>query len=253
MIKIAIIDDEKDSRQSLEAILKEQYPNMFIFGEADSVKKGIELIKELNPELVFLDIQLGDGSGFDLIQKIDDINFEVIFVTAYDKFAIKAFQHAALGYILKPIDEIDLQIIVTKALKIISATKNESSNDKYKQLVVAHQIISNNGTKFFLPDTNGFNVINTVDLIRIEGDGNYSILHQEDKAKIISSYNLGWFEKLLEPYRFFRISKSHLVNLDHVIRYSKAEGGIVITSDKAELTLSPAKKDLFRQFFQKDG
>jgi two-component system LytT family response regulator len=250
MIKAAIIDDEKDSRQSLESLLKEQFPNTFIFGEAENVTKGISLIEEMRPELVFLDIQLGDGSGFDLIQKLGKPWFEIIFVTAYDKFAIQAFQHAAFGYLLKPIDENDLVLIVNKAIKMIGLEKDDNIKDKFNQLVVAHQIISNQGTKFFLPDINGFNVINTNELIRIEGDGNYSNIYLINKSKIISSYNLGWFEKLLEPYRFFRISKSHLINLDHVTRYSKADGGIIFTTDQAELTLSPAKRELFRQFFQ---
>jgi len=249
MIKVAIIDDERDSRQSLEILLKENFPNKFVFGEADSVSNGLDLISELKPELVFLDVQLGDGSGFDLLRKLEIIDFELIFVTAYDKFAVQAFQLAATGYLLKPIDESELQLIVNKSIKLINNEK-ELPKDKFNQLIVAHEIISNQGTKFFLPDINGFTVINTSEVIRIEGDGNYSNIHVNGRPKIISSYSLGWFEKLLEKYKFFRISKSHLINIDHVIRYSKTDGGMVYMSDQSELSLSPAKRELFRQFFQ---
>ena len=247
MKKLAIIDDEKDSRQYLNTLIRENFPNEFVIGEADSVNVGINLITSLKPEIVLLDIHLEDGSGFDLLNKIELIDFEIIFVTAYDKYAIKAFQLSAIGYLLKPIDESDLIKALKKALTITNLNNNqEKIHEKINKYFTAIDSLLNHEGQILLPDSNGFYALNVKDIIRIQGSGSYSEIYLVKNQKLISSFNLSWFENFLEKYRFFRISKSHLINLTHLSRFSKTDGGIIYMSDQTSLSLSPQRKELFK-------
>jgi two-component system LytT family response regulator len=247
MKKLAIIDDEKDSRQYLNTLIRENFPNEFVIGEADSVNVGINLITSLKPEIVLLDIHLEDGSGFDLLNKIELIDFEIIFVTAYDKYAIKAFQLSAIGYLLKPIDENDLIKALKKALTITNLNNNqEKIQEKINKYFTAIDSLLNHEGQILLPDSNGFYALNVKDIIRIQGSGSYSEIYLVKNQKLISSFNLSWFENFLEKYRFFRISKSHLINLTHLSRFSKTDGGIIYMSDQTSLSLSPQRKELFK-------
>ena len=247
MKKLAIIDDEKDSRQYLNTLIRENFPNEFVIGEADSVNVGINLITSLKPEIVLLDIHLEDGSGFDLLNKIELIDFEIIFVTAYDKYAIKAFQLSAIGYLLKPIDENDLIKALKKALTITNLNNNqEKIQEKINKYFTAIDSLLNHEGQILLPDSNGFYALNVKDIIRIQGSGSYSEIYLVKNQKLISSFNLSWFENFLEKYRFFRISKSNLINLTHLSRFSKTDGGIIYMSDQTSLSLSPQRKELFK-------
>ncbi len=251
MKKLAIIDDEKDSRQYLNTLIRENFPNEFVIGEADSVNVGINLITSLKPEIVLLDIHLEDGSGFDLLNKIELIDFEIIFVTAYDKYAIKAFQLSAIGYLLKPIDENDLIKALKKALTITNLNNNqEKIQEKINKYFTAIDSLLNHEGQILLPDSNGFYALNVKDIIRIQGSGSYSEIYLVKNQKLISSFNLSWFENFLEKYRFFRISKSHLINLTHLSRFSKTDGGIIYMSDQTSLSLSPQRKELFKSILK---
>lgn len=247
MKKLAIIDDEKDSRQYLNTLIRDNFPNEFVIGEADSVEVGLKLIHSLKPEIVLLDIHLEDGTGFDLINKLELIDFEILFVTAYDKYAIKAFQLSAIGYLLKPIDENDLIKALKKALKITGLKNNqEVLQEKINNYFTAIDSLLNHEGQILLPDSNGFYALNVKDIIRIQGSGSYSEIYLVKNQKLISSFNLSWFENFLEKYRFFRISKSHLINLTHLSRFSKTDGGIIYMSDQSSLSLSPQRKEMFK-------
>jgi two-component system LytT family response regulator len=247
MKKLAIIDDEKDSRQFLNTLVDEYFPNVFVVEEAYSIASGLTLISSFKPDIILLDIHLEDGSSLDLIYKLKTIDFELIFVTAYDKYALRAFEFSAIGYLLKPIDEIAFIKTLEKAIKIAEKPyKNEDMQSKLSQYFTALETSMRQDGQIFIPDSSGFVSINTKDIIRIQGNGSYSDLFLANGQKVVSSFNLSWFENHLEKYRFFRISKSHLINLNHLSRYSKTEGGVVYMSDNTPLTVSSQRKEMFR-------
>jgi two-component system LytT family response regulator len=247
MINAIVIDDELRSRKTLKSLLNQLFPKIAFAGEADCVATGLELIDKTNPDLIFLDIQMPDGTGFDLLQNLTNWDFEIIFTTAYDQYAIDAFQCSAIGYLLKPIDEAELKKSVNKALQLIESHKSTSK----LRLNALLDITTGAGKikKLFIPDASGFQAVELEHIIRLEGDRNYTRIFFTNQKNTLSSHNLGWFEKLLEDYGFFRISKSHLINLNHVERYHKSEGGYVIMSDESNLPISDMKKDEFRNLF----
>jgi len=242
-----IIDDEDRSRRTLEALLRENFPEISIIAHGINVKSGLEALEKHNPDIVFLDIQMPDGTGFDLLKQLKNWDFEVIFTTAYDQYALDAFHLSAIGYLLKPINEQELHKAVTKAMQLVNANKIENKT-KLSTLLENVERGSKVG-KLFLPDPTGFQAVELDTLVRLEGDRNYTKLHYVSDQTSLSSHNLGWFEKLLTSRGFFRISKSHLINLHHVVRYSKTEGGYINMSDGSNLPISDNKKDEFRTLF----
>jgi two-component system LytT family response regulator len=249
MIKAVIIDDEAHGRNALEVLLNRNITGLEITGHADSVKSGFRLIEKLQPQLVFLDIRMGDGTGFDLLKKFEEINFEVIFTTAFDSYALHAFEHSAIGYLLKPLEEEEIIKVVGKAIKLLGIEKSVQK-EKIDKLMFINELHAYKGSRLLLPESNGYIFINTNEIIRLEADRNYTRIFQINKQPLISSFNLGWFEQNIEKYGFFRISKSHLINLSHIERYIKASGGIIIMDDKTQISISDSKKEEFRKLFE---
>jgi two-component system, LytTR family, response regulator len=248
MIKAIIIDDEEHSRTALSLMLKEHFPELDIVGMAHNVKSGIECIQKHSPHLVFLDIQMPDGTGFDLLNRLEIFNFEIIFTTAYNEYAFDAFQLPALGYLLKPISDDQLKITVHRAMSFIKDHEQDVKPSQFKEQE------SSRLNKILLSDSDGFEVVPLNQIIRMEGDRNYTRIFFTEKQPVLSSHNLGWFEKLLtQNGEFFRASKSHLINLHHVSRYSKADGGWVFMSDHSQVHLSEGRKDKLKEFFLKSG
>lgn len=248
MLEAIIIDDEEGARFLLRDLLENNFTDQLaIKGEADGVETGIAAIQKLKPNLVFLDIKMQDGTGFDLLDRIENLSFEVIFVTAYDEFAIKAFEFSAFGYILKPIKKANListienlrkrqdQNITEKDQQLKVLVENYANNDKVKKLVV---------TK-----VKGFEVVDIDTIIRLEGDGNYTNIVTTEKAKITSSKNLKQFEDLLLEMGFFRIHLSTIVNLRYVKGYSNKKGGQVQLIDGSTAKLSRYRKEAFLSRF----
>jgi len=248
MFTALIVDDEERSRRTLGVLLKDGFPELQILGFAKDVKSGLEQIEKLKPAIVFLDIQMPDGTGFDLLRQIGKIDFEIIFTTAYDQFALDAFQMSAIGYLLKPIEEAELQQVVNKAIQLVMAN-SENKSTQINYLLDSLDKMQNKLNKLFLPDTDGFQVVELDEIIRLEGDRNYTRLHFTNKNPILSSHNLGWFEKLLNNKGFYRVSKGHLINLSFVVRYTKTDGGSVLMIDQANLPVSDTKKEEFRNLF----
>ncbi len=239
MIKAVIIDDEAESRNAVSNILKNYCKDIEILGEADDVASGITLIKKKKPKVVFLDIQMPDGSGFNLLESFDNLDFHVVFITAYDQYAIKAIKFSALDYILKPIDPQQLINAVEKVKKI-TPVKIQSPERIINLLNNKRNI-----TKIALPTLNGFRFVNIKDIIRCESDNNYTNFYLQTTEQLIVTRTLKEYEIMLKDDSFVRVHQSHLVNLDFVEQYIKGDGGTVIMSDGSEVDISRRKKENF--------
>ena len=224
----------------LREILRKTIGNVELLGEAGSVEEGLTLIERVNPELVFLDISMPDGSGFDLLDKIKQIDFKIIFVTAFSDYAIKAFKYSAFDYLVKPINIGDLEKAVNRIPKIKKIESKVAVNALKANLMSS----GDSGVKTIaLPELNGFAIIAVDKIIRCEGLRNYTrIIFKEDQEKIVSRTLLE-FENLLTPLGFIRIHRSHLVNLVNVVRYIKAQGGMVELRTGELLKVSPKYKE----------
>jgi two-component system, LytTR family, response regulator len=240
MLKTVIIDDDYVSRMVLREMLEKFLENIEVLGEAGSVKDGIRLIEDSDPDLVLLDISLPDGTGFDLLDKLKRTNFKLIFITAYSEYAIKAFKYSTLDYIVKPINIDDLKNAIMR-IPQIEETDNNSRVKALKENLLTP--VDKTSKTIALPESNGFAIIKVEDIIRCEGKRNYTrIIFKEGSEKVVSRTLLE-FENLLTPLGFIRIHRSHLVNLLNVVRYIKSNGGMVELKTGELLKVSPKHKD----------
>ncbi|MCD4789227.1 MAG: LytTR family DNA-binding domain-containing protein [Bacteroidales bacterium] len=238
MFEALIIDDESKARNALKNLLNKHCENIHVVDEADCVKAGVEKIQNLNPDVVFLDVQMPDGTGFDLLEQLPEINFKIIFVSAYDKFAIQAFKFSAIDYILKPVEPEQL----------IEACSRLSEDDKYSEINKKLEVLLTNRNSFekiTLPTIDGIIFVKIKEITRCESDNNYTNIFLNNGEKIIVSKTLKEYDEMLSPFNFFRIHKSHLINLKYLERYKKGEGGYVIMEDGAELEVSRRRKEDF--------
>lgn len=237
MIRAVIIDDEKAGREILRNLSQKYCSGIVeIAGEADSVFSGKEVLEQTRPDLVFLDVQMQDGTGFDLLEMLSEITFSVIFVTSYDKFAIRAFKYNAVDYLLKPVDP-DL---LAAAVGRVKLQHNPAENHaRYKTLSGNHQ----NPEKIALPGSDGIRFVKVDDIMRCESDSNYTTIFTVNREKIMVSRTLKEYEDMLEGTGFFRVHKSHLVNLKYVDKYIPGEGGYLILEDKTQVMVSRRKKE----------
>jgi len=239
-MKAVIIDDEKKSRQLLSNYLKRYCPEVELIGEGDNVKSGIKIIEELNPELVFLDVEMPDGTGFDLLKnyKGNKDRFCVIFVTAFSQYAIKAFQFSAIDYLTKPVDPSYLTQAVEKAAK-------ELDQDDFSKKL--ETLISNNNgfEKIVLPTSDGIQLVRIEDIVRCESDGNYTTFYFKNNTSILISRTLKEYTNLLTESGFYRIHHSHLINMNYIDKYINRDGGYIIMEDGSEVQISRRKKEDF--------
>lgn len=247
MIKAVIIDDEKNSREVLKSLLEKNFPQVNITGVAEGVESGYELIKEQSPNVVFLDIKMGDGTGFDLLEKLRDKKLKIIFTTAYDKFALKAIKFSALDYLMKPIDLDELKTAIEK----IEAEKNNLPDNEQLRFLLESFKKADNFSKITLPAGNAYEVVNISDIVRCEAEGSYTKFVLAGKRNILVSSSLKHYEELLPEKDFFRIHHHHLININHVQKVLKEDGGYVVLSDGSKLEISRRKKDAFMQRFNK--
>ena len=238
MIKAVIIDDEKRSRDTLVGMVERYCPNIEIIGQADGCQTGILKIKELSPDIVFLDIQMPDGSGFKLLEDLDEYNFEVIFTTAHDQYAIKAIRFSALDYILKPINPDDLKNAIDKYLQ----KQNKGQINKNIQVLLDNIKSPNVVPKIILNTSEGIYIVKTDDIIRCESDDYYTRFFFINDSMILISKTLKQNEELLSEYNFIRTHKSHLINIKHIKSYLRSDG-IIIMSDESKIPVSRRKKD----------
>jgi two-component system LytT family response regulator len=239
MIRSVIIDDEPESRTAVSNILTNYCEDVEILGEAGDVASGIQLIRQTQPDVVFLDIQMPDGTGFKLLESFDDIQFQVIFITAFDQYAIKAIKFSAIDYILKPVDPQQIIKAVQK-LRKMSPEKNQYS-ERIGMLLENKQKV----TKIALPTQNGYRLVRIGDIIRCEADNNYTNFYLRTTEKFLVTRTLKDYELMLDHDSFMRVHQSHLINLNFVEQYIKGDGGIAIMSDGSEVEISRRKKDTF--------
>ena len=233
MRKALVIDDENRTRDLIAKMI-------------NSFGLDIEAIEEHKPDIVFLDIQMPDGTGFDLLRSIPNKTFEVIFITAHEEFAIKAIKFSALDYILKPVDADELKAAVEACLVTLSENnpaKVVKEDNQFEALQL--NIQPNQKRRLVLKTQESVHVIELDNIIRCEADRNYTSFYLVGGKKILVSKTLKDYETLLQGHNFLRVQQSHLINLDYVARYDKGNGGSVVMKDDSEVPLSPAKRDIF--------
>ncbi|HLA56321.1 MAG TPA: LytTR family DNA-binding domain-containing protein [Flavobacterium sp.] len=242
MLRAIVIDDIETIRKKNIAIIKASCPNITVVGQADSVESGVKIIRQLSPDIVFLDVEMPDGTGFELLQKLKPIDFKVIFITGYEDFAIKAFRFSAIDYLLKPLSSNDLIEAVKKAEDSLS---KEVFDMKLSNLF-ANLERSKNLQNLILKTADRIYSVNIQDVVHCESDKNYTTFHFINAPKLVVSTNLKEYETLLTPYNFFRTHQSHLINMAYFDHFIKAEGGnTIVMKNKTAIPLSRRKKDEF--------
>lgn len=240
MKKAIIIDDENRTRDLIAKMINSFGLDIEAVPAGENVQSGIKAIEEMNPDIVFLDIQMPDGTGFDVLKAISNKNFEVVFITAHEEFAIKAIKFSALDYLLKPIDPTELRSAVEKAIKAVDEKKEESQFE-----TLQYNIQPNQKKRLVLKTQESVYVVELDEIVRCEADRNYTSFFLVNGKKILVSKTLKEYETLLSSSNFLRVQQSHLINLDYVDRYDKGNGGSVVMKDGSEVPLSPAKRDIF--------
>ncbi|MBC8321796.1 MAG: response regulator transcription factor [Bacteroidetes bacterium] len=245
MFRTLIIDDEENNRLRLKQIIYKHFPHIQVVGEADGVENGLMAITNFNPDIVLLDIKMADGDAFDLLNKVISISFKIIFITAYEEYALKAIKFSALDYLLKPVSVEDLKSAFYKAEnQILTDLKLQVSNLQNNLRTTKNKTLAlKTSEKIYLLDVN--------DIIRCEADRNYTYLFVNEQKKHIASQPMKEFEDILKEFGFIRIHKSHLINMAFIESFDKSDGGYVILKDKTELPVSRRKKNELLTFFSK--
>lgn len=245
-MKAVIIDDEKDSRHILANYLKKYCPDVIVCGFGESVSTGLAEITKHQPDIVFLDIEMPYGNGFDLLDKIEDITFETVFVTAFNNYAIQALNQSAAYYLLKPIDIDEL----IKAIEKIRKERNEQNYTQHARVLLENKKPGAN-QKIMLPTMEGFEIVNINTILYCEAADNFTRFYFEHSAPLLICRTLKYFEDVLTDHRFLRIHRSYLINPDFVVRYSKGKGGYVTMKNNQELEISQQKKQAFLDLFER--
>jgi two-component system LytT family response regulator len=247
VLRTILIDDEALMRRTIEKMALEHCPEISLVAQADSVSSGVAAIKRHHPDLVLLDIRMDDGTGFDLLRQLEPVDFKVIFITAYDDYAIKAIRFSALDYLLKPVDPDDLKQAVDKADKLVM-----------KELNAQLSVLSENmqqGTaslkKIILKTYDAVHLVRVQDIVYCESDENYTTFHLADGSTIITSRTLKEYEEMLCDAGFFRVHKSYLINMSYITRFEKAEGGSVVLNNAVRVPVSSRKRELLLEMLDR--
>ena len=240
MIKAVIIDDENKSIEALEGLLKRYCANVKVVAKANGCSSGIEVINANRPNVVFLDIQMPDGSGFKLLEDLGEINFDIIFTTAYDQFAIKAIKYSALDYLLKPIDPDELKKAVEKlSLKMQGGYIHNNIKVLLDNIKTSWQVPA----KIILSTSEGMHVVEVSNIIRCESDDYYTRFFLNNGKTIMVSKTLKENEELLGDQQFIRPHRSHLVNIKYIRSFLKTDGGTIVMSDDSRIPVSRRKRE----------
>ena len=246
-MKAILVDDEKNALEMLEWMIQKNCPEVEIIAMCDSPLDGLEKIKALKPDLIFLDIEMPQLNGFDLLDRLGKHDADVIFTTAYNQFAIKAFKACALDYLLKPIDPEDLKSAVQKA----KSKKSKVSTDQLEMLLSYIKPEKPKPRRVALTATDHLIFVEVDKIIYCESDSNYTIFFLTDGEKVMVSKTLKDVEEILEGSDFFRIHASYLINMKHVSKFTRGDGGYVVMSNNQHITVSRKKKDEFFEMFSK--
>lgn len=238
MIKALIIDDERNGAEVLKMLIEQNIERIVISELLYNVESGIEAVKKHKPDLVFLDIEMPDGTGFDVIEATKGINYQVIFTTAYEQYAIKALKAKAINYLLKPIDLNELVSSVEEAIVLIEKNKSQVPANLEKAILD----VINRNKKIPIPSNDGIILIDVEDIIRLEADSNYTNIFLQDGKKILASKTLRHFEEMLINHHFLRVHSAHIINLDKIERYIRGDGGTLVLIDGKNIPVSRSNK-----------
>ena len=244
MLSALIVDDEKKNRDSLKKLLNDYCPAVKVVGDAASVDEALIVLNKQKPQIVFLDVEMPDGSGFDLLRQVDKIDFKIIFVTAHAHYAIKAIRFSAVDYLLKPVDTDDL----IDAVKRASEETHINHHVQYKGLL--NNLNNGGAQKLAIPVKDGFAFLAPEDIIRLQADGTYTHIFTKGE-KYTGTKNIKEYEQLLNDKNFFRSHNSHLINLKHVKKFSRVDGYFVQMSDSSVAEISRRKKEEFIELMSK--
>lgn len=239
-IRSIIIDDELNNCENLKNILERYCPEVEVSGMAHNATEGLELITKENPQLIFLDVQMPGGSGFDLLESIKKPTFDVVFVTAYNQYAIKAIRQSAIDYLLKPVNILELKEAVSRVGEKINNKDNE--NEKLLNYL-DNQRNTKSQRKIALPSIERLLFVKVEDIIRCKGENNYTHFYLLDGSSILVSKTLKEYEEILSEEKFIRVHQSHLINARHVVSFEKRDGGYLKMSDGSTVTISRQRKE----------
>lgn len=242
-LKSIIVEDEQTSREILKNYLKKYCPNVEVLGEAANVEEALLLIRNHDLDLVFLDVEMPYGNAFDLLDKVGDIQFETIFVTAYNNYAMDALNAHASYYLMKPISIDDL----IKAVDYVTEIRSKENALQNQVLVTKTKSVEG---KITIPQLDGFEVLNTSDILYCKADDNYTEIYLNTNKKKLVSKTLKYFEDALTDSGFARVHKSYLVNVNEIVKYIKGKGGSVELSNGKQIMVSPAKKSELLSYFK---
>jgi two-component system, LytTR family, response regulator len=244
MIHAVIIDDEQKCVETLSILIKMHCPEITIDASCNNGEEGIKTINQFKPDVVFLDIEMPKMNGFDMLEKFEKIFFHVVFTTAYNQFAIKAFRYSALNYLLKPIDPDDLKATVSR----IKELKNSSFKEQF-DILMENMKSKNKPHRLALSTGDGLVFVNTKDIMYCQSDSNYTTVLLATGEKYLLAKTIKEFEETLSGDNFFRIHNSYLVNLNEIKKFVRGDGGYVVMNDGTQITIARARReDFFSQF-----
>lgn len=242
MIRTVLIDDETDSIRILQRLLEAYCPEVMVVGKADGVETGIHTIQTAKPDLVFLDIEMTQGNAFDLLNQLQPVNFQIIFVTAFDNYAIRAFKYSAVDYLLKPVDIDDLCAAVERVSQKI---QGKSFIDQMQVLLYNVETFHLSQQKMAVPTLTGLIFVAIRDIMRFEAKGSYTTIYLNNGEQIMATRNIKEYEDLLPAVIFCRIHNSHIINLHKIQKYHKGRGGYVIMEDGSSIEVASRRREEF--------
>ncbi len=242
-IHVVIVDDDLKSIETLQTLFKDYCPEFEVIGTANNIESGAREILMKQPDIVFLDIEMPGGTGFDLLKILNKRNFEVIFITAHNKYAINAIKHSALDFLLKPFE-------VTEFLETVQKIKLNGKNDSARYDILLENITHNTPKKLVVSSSKGYEYIPVDTIVRMESERSYARIFLTNGRIIMVSKCLNDYQNMLDDKTFFRIHNSHLINLNHVVMYVRNDGGYIQMTDNAKIPISRSKKDLFINVMQ---
>lgn len=246
MIKIVILEDEIPVLETITEIVENYCDETQLMGVARNIRTAKQLIQKTNPDLVLLDINLPDGTSFDLLEQLKNINFKIIFITAFEEFAIQAIKLSAIDYLVKPIDPMELIAAIKKARDAVDLSNN---NLKLSALLSNIKGLANKSKKIILKTAENIYLIDVADIIRCESDGAYTRFYLNDGKKIMISKVIKDYEEMLHDYGFLRVHKSHIINLNFIDRFEKTDG-LIVLKDQSSIPVSVRKKESLLKIFE---
>ena len=245
MLKALLVDDEVNNSENLQFLLQHDCEGIEVSGKANNATEAREWLAHHNADVVFLDINMPGENGFQFLSSLTSINFKVIFVTAYDEYALQAIKASALDYILKPVNIDELQSAVAKLKQSLTNPVVAEQNHQMLENLLQSVNKKTPPNKIALPHLGGINFIEVDDIVSLQADSNYTIIHKKDMQKLVITKTLKDFEELLDQTQFARIHKSYIVNLKYIKEYSTTDGGIVKMTDGNQWSISRRQLDMF--------